>query len=161
MAISNLDKLAENIEGRILDAWIQIPDGSGGLEWQPMGHLSDVTINASPVTQDADVAGREKQLAADMEVSMVLQQTTDTEFAAMADLATPSGSGHKIKLVDRLVVKADVGTADGYTFENVFPRFEGEFDGSGEGSNFTAMFGGRVLIGQLTPPFAGTFTFDV
>ncbi|AUO79292.1 hypothetical protein [Salinibacter phage M31CR41-2] len=161
MSLSNLNKLSENIQGRILDGFIKIPDGSGGTEWQPMGHLQDVTISFSPVTQDADVANRQKQIAADVEVTLVMQQTTDVEFAAMADLATPSGSGHKIKLVDRLTAQADVAAADGYTFENVLPRFEGEFDGSGEGSNFTAMFGGRVLIGQISAPFTGTLTFDV
>jgi hypothetical protein len=131
-----------------------------GDAWQPLGNLQDVNITFSPVTQDADVANRQKQIAADVEVTLVLQQTTLREFQAMNGLVTPRGSGHDLKLVDRLVARADVGTADGYTFENVLPRFEGEFDGSGEGSNFTIMFGGRVLIGQLAS-FDGTLTFDV
>lgn len=158
--LSNLDTLAQDIEGRILDGFVRDTDSNDNTVWRPMGHLQDVTISFSPVTQDPDVAQREKQIAADVEATLVMQQTSNEEFDALTTLVTPSGSGRVIRLVDRLTKQANVGTADGYTFENVLPRFEGEFDGSGEGSNFTVTFGGRVLIGQLTP-FDGTLTFDV
>jgi hypothetical protein len=52
----------------------------------------------------------------------------------------------------------NAGSASGYEFVNTFPRYEGEFDGSGEGSTFTVMFGGRVLPSELSDPT--TIKFD-
>jgi hypothetical protein len=153
MALSNLDKQAENIEGDIMDAFI---DDSGTL--QSLGILQDVTISFSPVTQDDDVKGRGKVLAVDIEVSLVMQQTTDNEFAALKDVVSPTGKGHTLKLTKTPTNESSADGADGYEFVNTFPRFEGEFDGSGEGSTFTVMFGGRVLPGQLDDP--STIKFD-
>jgi hypothetical protein len=144
MALSNLD---------IMDAFI---DDSGTL--QSLGILQDVTISFSPVTQDDDVKGRGKVLAVDIEVSLVMQQTTDNEFAALKDVVSPTGKGHTLKLTKTPTKESSADGADGYEFVNTFPRFEGEFDGSGEGSTFTVMFGGRVLPGQLDDP--STIRFD-
>jgi hypothetical protein len=93
MALSDLDKLAENIEGDIMDAFID----DGGT-YESLGMLQDVTVNFSPVTQDDDTKGRGKMLAVDVEVSLVMQQTTNNEFGALADIATPTGKGHTLKL---------------------------------------------------------------
>lgn len=147
MPLSNFDTLAEDVKGRILDGYVIQPDqdSDGNPEVHPMGHLQDITISYSPVTQDADVKGREKQIAMDVEVTLVMQQTAQGEFQALTELVQPTGQGRTIKLVDRLTAKADVPTTTGHEFVNVFPMFEGEFDGSGEGSSFTVTFGGRVL----------------
>lgn len=153
MALSNLDKKAENIEGDIMDAFI---DDGGTL--QSLGALQDVTISFSPVTQDNDVKGRGKVLAVDVEVSLVMQQTTDEELSAVAEMAQPQGKGHTVKLTKTPTSEGSASGAPGYEFVNVFPRFEGEFDGSGEGSTFTVMLGGRVLPSELSDP--STIKFD-
>ena len=236
MALSALGKFAENIQGRILDGWIDLDgvriddeavaydgnlvvsvsgdkqaqidanasfgvdtDGDGtvnetltissvaydggadqtdvtlasarsgdptgnrvrytGTTWQPLGHLQDVTINYSAVTQDADVAGRQKQIGMDVEASAVMQQTTAEEFSAVSGLTNPQGIGHTIKFVDRLTEQADVSTADGFEFVGILPSFDGEFDGSGEGSMFTISFNGRVFLAQFDG-YDGTLKFD-
>jgi len=153
MALSDLDKLAENIEGDIMDAFID----DGGT-YESLGMLQDVTVSFSPVTQDDDTKGRGKMLAVDVEVSLVMQQTTNNEFGALADIATPTGKGHTLKLTKSPTTEGNAGSASGYEFVNTFPRYEGEFDGSGEGSTFTVMFGGRVLPSELSDPT--TIKFD-
>ncbi|AUO79295.1 hypothetical protein [Salinibacter phage M31CR41-2] len=153
MALSNLDKQAENIEGDIMDAFI---DDAGTL--QSLGILQDATVSFSPVTQDADVANRQKVIAVDVEVNLVMQQTTDNELSALKDVVSPTGKGHTLKLTKTPTAEGSAASANGYEFVNTFPRFEGEFDGSGEGSTFTVMFGGRVLPSELSDP--STIKFD-
>ena len=153
MALSNLDKKAEHIEGEIMDAFI---DDGGSLV--SMGHLQDVTINLSAVTQDADTKGRQKQIAVDVEISLVMQQTTAEEFSAVSDAAQVSGKGTTIKCTSEPTSASNADSADGYEFVNVWPNVEGEFDGSGEGSMFTVSASGRVLVDEIADP--STFAFD-
>jgi hypothetical protein len=130
-----------------------------GDTWQSLGHVQDVSPAFTPVTRDADVAGREKQVMVDVEATVVLEQTTGQAFEAVSEIVRPRGLGSTIKLTDQKTAYGNVGSADGLTFENVFPAFEGEFDGSGEGSTFTISIEGRVPIGQFTN-FNGTLTLD-
>jgi len=153
MALSDFQAQADNIEGKIMDAFVH--DGSS---YYSLGALQDVTVSFSPVTQDADVAGREKTLAVDIDVTVVMQQTAANEFSALTDLVTPTGKGVTMKLTKTPTTASSAGSTAGYEFQNTFPSFEGEFDGSGEGSSFTVSFGGRVFPSDLSDP--STIKFD-
>jgi hypothetical protein len=153
MALSSLQKAAENIEGNVMGAFI---DDGGTM--RSFGHLLDVSIDFSAVNQDADVAGRQKQIAVDVEASLVMEQTTNTEFDALADVAQPTGKGHVIKLTKEKVSASNASSTSGYKLQYVFPSFSGEFDGSGEGSNFTIQVEGRALIDDVRDP--STIAFD-
>jgi hypothetical protein len=126
-----------------------------GSTYQSLGHLQDITISYDPVNKDAGVAGREKQIAIDAEVTLVLEQTGDEEFAALSDMLNLEGLGLTFKATEEKVLRSNVDTANGFKFNNAFPSISGEFDGSGEGSSFTISFGGRIKAGD----FGKTFTF--
>lgn len=156
MAISNLAKQAENIEGRISDAFVS---RDGGSTYHSLGILQSVSVSFDPVTQEADVAGREKVIAVDVSVEVVMEQTADNEFGAVADLVQPTGKGDNVKLTKIPTAVADAGTADGYELINTFVAASGEINGNGEGSMFTVTAGGRVPVDEISDP--STIKFDV
>ena len=122
MALSSLQKAAENIEGNVMGAFI---DDGGTM--RSFGHLLDVSIDFSAVNQDADVA-------------------------------QPTGKGHVIKLTKEKVSASNASSTSGYELQYVFPSYSGEFDGSGEGSNFTVQVEGRAVVDDVRDP--STIAFD-
>lgn len=160
LSTTTLQKAADRIVPRLADPFIEGDDGAGATQWYPMGIVEDVSIEFSPITQNADVAGREKQLAVEFSVSMVLQQTAQEELANLKEVVTPVGSGATVKICASKTAAADVDTADGFEFGNVFPRFSGEINGQAEGSSFTVEFGGKVML-EAFDSFSGTISVDV
>jgi hypothetical protein len=154
MALTDLSKKAERIEAMIADAFLD----DGGT-YRSFGILQDVTITFDPVNQDADVAGREKQIAVDISFEIVMEQTADEEFGAVADLVQTSGKGDTVKLTKSKTDAGSAGSADGFEIQNIFLSVSGEFDGSGEGSMFTVTGEGRVVAEEIRDP--STIQVDV
>lgn len=148
--IADFGKAAENIEGRIMSGFIKGPDGQGGSEYHTLGHAQSVSVSFDPVTQEADNRGREKVLGFDVTAEIVMQQTSATEFAAVADIAETEGAGDEVRFVDR---GDDPTGSKGFTFTNVFPSVSGQIDGNGEGSNFTVTISGRLLASNFGREF--------
>jgi len=152
MPLSDLGTKAENIEGRIMNAFI---DDAG--TYQSFGVVKNVEVSLSEVTADADVAQREKQLAVDIEVSFDMEQTGDLEFTAVKDIVNASGNGHTIKTTNS---PSSDGTGPGMEFQNVFPNVSGTVNGSGEGSMFSVSFKGRVVPSKLDALPNGSVAFN-
>lgn len=155
--LSTLQKKAENIIPRIADAYIY---DDVNANWASMGILEGVEINFEGQTQNADVAGREKMLTIRFDASLVLQQTAEEEFDNVRKICSPAGAGARVKICDQKTAPANVGTATGFEFVNVFPNWsDGTINGNGEGSSFTIEFGAKVLISSFEN-FDGTVTVD-
>lgn len=158
MALSSLAKLAENVQGRIMNVFIRDNVADDGTYFA-LGITGNVELKFDPMTSDADAAGREKQLAYSVGASAVLKQTAHSEWANVAEIAKATGAGHTLFFSDKPTAASavndtdiDAGTLEGFRFKGVLPNVGATFNGNGGDSYFEMTFKGNVLIDEMTDP---------
>lgn len=146
MPISNLSFAVANELSRQGSVFLK---AAGTATYYNGGKVRDVEVSISPVTGDADTGGREKMLAADVEIQFVMQQTSDTEVGTLPDLL---GQAVDAKVTESVTTDA---TAAGREFLNCLLSAEGTLNFMGEGSSFTFTTGGRVPVNELSSLVSG------
>jgi hypothetical protein len=124
-----------------------------GSVWRDLGQVKDVNLEWEPVVTDADTAGRQKQLAADVTFTFVMQQTSDTEIANLTDIIAGGAlaNGLRLKITNAIVAVAGAEAATGINLMNALPVISGKIDfNGGAESMLTVECKGRVSITQLT-----------
>lgn len=157
MAIT-LAKTVVNVTARGGSAFVSDDDG---VTYYDFGRQKNVMIEFSPVETEPDTAGRTVQLAADVVLTAVLTQTSDTEMANLDDLNAVATNGVRLKFTSVFTNAAGAGAANGWTFINVFPTFAGQIKFDNTESGITMVAKGRCNM----PDLAGlgttqTLTFD-
>ena len=157
MAIA-ITKTVANVVARGGGAFVSEDSGTTYFD---MGRVKNLMIEWSPVETEPDTAGRTVQLAADVTLTGVLTQTSDTEMQELDDLNAVATNGVYLKFTSEFTNAAGAGAAAGWLFQNVFPVFAGEikFDNTESSITFTAK--GRVNMTDLAAiGSTQTLTFD-
>jgi len=144
MPISDFTNEVENNVSRQGEAFVRPVGGS----FAHMGQVKNLELTASPVQSEQDTAGRQKQLAHDVELSFVLQQTSDTEIGATDSLLDQE--------VD-IAFTTETGLSPGevnagenaYRFDAFLVSIEGEINFMGDESMLTATSAARCSVGEF------------
>jgi hypothetical protein len=145
MAIA-ITKTVANVLARGGGAFISEDSGTTYFD---MGRVKNLMLEFTPIETEPDTAGRTVQLAADVVLTAVLTQTSDTELVELNQMNAVATNGVWLKFTSEFTNAAGAGAATGYAFKNVFPVFAGEikFDNTESGITMTAK--GRCNMADL------------
>jgi len=157
MAITIIKTVA-NVLARGGSVFISDDDG---VTWYDLGRQKGAMFEFSPVETEEDTAGRTVQLAANVTMSTVLTQTSDTEIINLDDMHAVTANGCWLKFCTVFTNAAGAGAAAGYTFKNVFPVFSGNFKLDNTESAMPMTAKGRCNMADLAGlGTTQTLTFD-
>lgn len=111
-----------------------------------LGHIRDAKVTSSPVTTSASTTGKQHMISQDYEITCVLMQTSDAEFAAIEDLVEqPIDVAVFAKACMTQHTQAGDVVADlnnGFLVYDALINFEGEInlDGGESGLTITVPF---------------------
>jgi len=149
MALADLSLDAANNIQRQGEAFVTNDPIDGSETYHHMGQVKNVEFTSTPVTSEQDTAGRQKQLASDIEITFVMQQTSDTELETMDELVSDFAA---VFLSTEFIDASEVQTGsdgNGYLFSNGLMSVENTINFSGEESMSTVTISGRVSREEL------------
>lgn len=155
MALSAFTKAVANIKSRQGQMFVT---DDGGTTYYHLGMIRDLKVKTTKVVTSPDTGGRKKQIANDVMVSAILQQTADAEIGALPDMV---GVELDYKITEVLTDAAGAGAAAGILFQNALAEVDLDLDFGGNEAGIAIEFSGRVSVATLANfNDSGTVAFD-
>lgn len=116
-----------------------------------LGEIRDARLRWTPINTAKSTSGKTHQVGAEIELSFVMMQTSDTEVAAIQEIARENDFGSSFKFTDKTCSGGDaqLSAAAGFWVENAGVNVEGDFDLSGGESGITVTLTGEVDMATL------------